>query len=154
MTVTRALVLTALVWVPFLSIFGFAAMGDRSHPHLAFHVVALTLLLPAAVLAQRVRRSAGSRTQRAAGRVLSVSVPLAVVGHVLELAVAVARFAADGWVDRDTSDLWVSGPHQWAAGLTVPAMMVSMLAALLLLAAVTVGRRRRVPEDAAAPLAR
>lgn len=75
--------------------------------------------------------------------------PLAVVGHVAELAVAVGRLAADGSVDRDTSDLWVSGPHQWAANLTVPAMMLSMLAVLVLAGATAVqGRRRPEPVTA------
>lgn len=140
----RVLVLAALVWVPFLSLFAFAAMGDRSHPHLAFHVFALALLVPAAVLAQRLRTGVTTRTQRALAWVLAVAVPLAVVGHVLELGVAVSRFAADGWVDRDTSDLWVSGPHQWAANLTVPAMMIAMLASVVLLGATVLQGRRRL----------
>jgi hypothetical protein len=140
----RVLVLAALVWVPFLSLFVFAAMGDRSHPHLAFHVFALVLLVPAAVLAQRLRQDVTTRIQRVLAWVLAVAVPSAVVGHLLELAVAVSRFAADGWVDRDTSDLWVTGPHQWAANLTVPAMMVAMLASVVLLGATAVQGRRRL----------
>jgi hypothetical protein len=143
--VKRVLVLTALVWVPFLSIFFFASLGDTSHPHLAFHVVALSMLVPAVAMAWQVRSWAVTRLQRVLGWVLSVTVPAAVVGHALELGVAFRRFAADGWVDRDTSDLWVSGPHQWAANLTVPAMMVSMLCSLLLVGATALeGRRSRV----------
>lgn len=141
----RALVLAALVWVPFLSIFYFASLGDTSHPHLAFHVVALSMLVPAAVLAWRARSSAATRSRRVLTWVLTVTVPLAVVGHVLELGVALERFAADGWVDRDTSDLWVSGPHQWAANLTVPAMMVSMVCALGLVVLSAVATRRPEP---------
>lgn len=146
----RPLLLAALVWLPFVSIFGFAALGDRSHPHLAFHVVALGLLLPAAVLAWRTRSTAATRTRRALGWVLVVSVPVAVVGHLLELAVAVERFAADGWVDRDTSDLWVSGPHQWAANVTIPAMMLSMLVSLALVLASLRGPRPHVRRTASA----
>ena len=139
----RSLVLTALVWVPFVSIFGFAALGDRSHPHLAFHAFALALLVPAAVLAWRSNREASTRAQRVLTWVLVVTGPAAVVGHLGELGVAVARYAADGWVDRDTSDLWVSGPHQWAANLTVPAMMLSMVAGLVLVLVVAVQGRAR-----------
>jgi hypothetical protein len=143
--VKRALVLAALVWVPFLSIFWFASQGDTSHPHLAFHVVALGLLVPAAVLAWRARASVPTRAQRALAWVLSFTLPLAVAGHVVELGVALQRFAADGWVDRDTSDLWVSGPHQWAANLTVPAMMLSMVCTLALVVLSAVGARRSAP---------
>lgn len=149
----RPLVLVALVWVPFLSIFGFAAMGDRSHPHLAFHLVALALLVPATVLAWRIRSIARTRAQRVLGGVLSVTVPVAVVGHLLELAVALDRFAADGWVDRDTADLWVSGPHQWAANVTIPAMLLSMVVSLALVLSLISrrGRSERATADAHRP---
>ena len=141
--VPRPLVLMALVWAPFLSLFLFASLGDRSHPHLAFHVFALALLVPAALLATRSFMTASTRAQRVLTGVLVVTVPLSVVGHVLELAVAVARFASDGWVDRDTSDIWVTGPHVWAANVTVPSMLLSMLTTVVLVVVTRVQGRRR-----------
>lgn len=148
----RALLVLALVWVPFLSIFGFAAIGDSSHPHIAFHLFAIPLLGGAFVVLRRLRRD-GGRTVRVVAAVLLVTVALAVVGHVAELAVAVARFAQDGFQNRDTADLWEDGPHVWASNLTVPAMMLSMVGSLLLAAAV--GLAHRSPGDPRrAPVAR
>lgn len=137
----RALLVLALVWVPFLSIFGFAAIGDSSHPHIAFHLVAIPLLVGAFVVLRRLRRD-GGRTVRVVAAVLLVTVALAVAGHVAELAVALARFAQDGFRNRDTADLWEHGPHVWASNLTVPAMMLSMVGSLVLVAAAGLARRR------------
>lgn len=72
----RALLVLALVWVPFLSIFGFAAIGDSSHPHIAFHLVAIPLLVGAFVVLRRLRRD-GGRTVRVVAAVLLVTVALA-----------------------------------------------------------------------------
>lgn len=140
----RHWVLVALIWSPFLSIFGFASLGDSSYPHIAFHLFALALLVPAAVLARRAGSATASRTQRVLGRVLFVSLPLAVLGHLLELGAAVVRFGQDGWVNRDTADVWEEGPHLWASNLTVPVMMVSMLAVGALAVATELRSRRRL----------
>ena len=142
----RALLVVALVWVPFLSIFGFAAIGDSSHPHIAFHLVAIPLLVGAFVVLRRLRRD-GGRTVRRVAAVLVVTVALAVAGHVAELAVAVARFAEDGFRNRDTADLWEHGLHVWASNLTVPAMMLSMVGSLVLVAATGLARRRTSDPD-------
>lgn len=148
----RSLLVVALVWVPFLSIFGFAAIGDSSHPHIAFHLVAIPLLAGAFVVLRRLRRD-GVRGVRVVATVLLVTVALAVAGHVAELAVAVARFAEDGFRNRDTADLWEHGPHVWASNLTVPAMMASMVGSLVLVATSGLARRRAT-ESVQVPLAR
>ena len=140
----RPWLLAALVWVPFLSVFLFASLGDTSALHLSSHVLALALLVPAALLVYR-QATARTRAQRVSLAVLRVSIPLAVVGHVLELGTAVQRLADDGWVNRDTSDVWVEGPHVWAANLTVPAMLVSMIGVLVLAVSTTLVRRRPEP---------
>lgn len=140
-------VLAALVWLPFLSIFVFAAFGDTSALHISSHVLALACLVPAAVLALRLPRSATGRFRRVLTTVLAVVVPLAVLGHLAELGIAVARLASDGWVNRDTADIWVTGPHVWAANVTVPAMLVGMLGTVALVATDAVARRRS-PEPA------
>lgn len=142
--------LVALVWVPFVSIFAFAApalaeqVGD-SYPHMAFHVLSSGLLVWAAVVAWRLRREARARTQRVALSLLLVSVPLAVVGNLLELASAVDRFVADGWQSERTPDLFEgdAGLHVWASSVTIPSLMVSMLASVLIAVLVTVQGRRR-----------
>jgi len=134
------------VWIAFLAIFPFAAAGDTSFLHIGFHVVQLPMLLAATLLAWRQRRASVTRAQRALGWVLSVSVPAAVVGVGLELVTAVARLAEDGWVNRDTADVWERGPHAVVASLTIPSMMVSMLAVLALVVTAAVQGRRR-PED-------
>ena len=144
----RLVLLVALIWVPFLSIFLFASLGDTSYPHIAFHVFALALLVPGVVVAHRVRLAVTTRTQRLLGGILAVTVPLAVVGNFLELVTAVVRLAQDGWVNQDTSDIWEEGSHVWVANLTVPSMMASMLIALVLVAATAVqGRRRLEPVE-------
>lgn len=129
---SRALRIAALVWVTFVSIFAFAAMGDTSAPHIAFHALALVLLIPAVVLARRSRRVARSRAQGIVATALCVSLPLAVLGHFLELAVAVRRLASDGWVNSDTSDVFEGGAHLWVSNLTIPAMLLSMVLAVVL----------------------
>lgn len=144
----RPLVLVALVWVPFLSIFGFAspvvadALGD-SHPHVAFHLVSPALLVPAVLLARRQLREADTRAQRVLLRVLTVTLGVAVVGNVVELVAAVRRLAADGWVSLRTPDVFEGpGLHQVGANLTIPSLMVSMLLVLVLaLATLLQGRR-------------
>lgn len=140
----RVLLVAALVWAPFLSVFVFAALGDTSALHITSHVLALALLVPAVALVRRLRREEPSGLRLLLTRVLLVALPLAVVGHVLELATALVRLAEDGWVDRDTADIWVEGPHVWAANVTVPSMMASMLAVLVLAVATSVARRRRL----------
>lgn len=135
--------LAALVWLPFLSIFVFAALGDTSALHISSHVLALACLVPGVVVALRLRRSASGAPRRVLTTVVAVVVPLAAVGHLAELGVAVARLASDGWVNQDTADIWVTGPHVWAANVTVPAMLVAMLGTVALVVADAVGRRRR-----------
>lgn len=145
----RHWLLLFLVWLPFVSIFGFAspaladAVGD-SYPHMAFHVVSLALLGAAAVVSWRLRRDAPTRPRRSLLTVLVVTVPVAALGNVLELVAAVRRFADDGFVSRRTPDLFEpgSGLHALASNLTIPALMLSMLLALVLAAAVALGARR------------
>ena len=142
----RLLLLTALTWLPFLSIFFFASQGDTSFWHISIHVFALTLLGWGCRVAWSARSAAATPAQRALGWVLSVTLPLAVLGHVLELLAAVVRLGQDGWVSKDTADLWERGPHLWASNLTIPAMMLSMLAVLaFVVLAATQGRRRLEP---------
>ncbi|MGG5257331.1 hypothetical protein [Phycicoccus avicenniae] len=138
--------LVVLVWVPFLSVFVFAALGDTSALHITSHLLAIACLVPAVVLVLRLRGSVSTRAGRGVATVLAVVLPLAVLGHLAELGVAVARLASDGWVNRDTADIWVRGPHVWAANVTVPAMMLSMLGVLVLAAAV---RRSRPQQEVA-----
>lgn len=140
-------VLAALVWVPFLSIFVFASLGDTSALHISSHLLALACLVPGVVIALRLRRGATRGLCRILTTLLAVIVPLAVLGHLAELGVAVARLASDGWVNRDTADIWVTGPHAWAANVTVPAMLVAMIGTVVLVVADVVARRRS-PEPA------
>lgn len=141
------LILLGLVWIAFLVVFPFAAMGDTSFLHIGFHLVQMPLLVTATVLAWRYRRAAVTRTQRVLGWVLSVSLPAAVVGVVLELVTAVVRLGEDGWVNKDTADVWERGPHALVASLTVPSLMVSMLAVLALVATTAVKGRRHAETD-------
>lgn len=138
------LVLLGLVWAAFLTIFPFAAAGDTSALHISAHLVQLPLLVGATVLAWRHRRVAVTRTQRVLGWLLSVTVPAAVLGVSLELVTAVVRLTEDGWVNRDTADVFVSGPHAVVASLTVPSLMLSMLGVIALAAAAAVQGRRRL----------
>ncbi|HSO68490.1 MAG TPA: hypothetical protein VLQ67_02520 [Arachnia sp.] len=124
---SRPLTLLALVWAPFLSIFVFASQGDTSALHISSHVLALALLIPASLLAWRMRPEAPTRASRWILTILAVSVPVAVLGHAGELAVAVLRLAEDGWVNLDTADIWQHGPHVTISNVTIPAMMLSML---------------------------
>lgn len=147
----RPLVLLALVWVPFVLIFGFAApplvdaLGD-SHPHIAFHLVSGSALAAAFVGVRRRLRDVRSGVQRVLMRVLLVTLPLAVLGNALELLAAVRRLAADGWVSRRTEDLFGpdGGLHAVAANLTVPAHMVSMVVTLAVVVVHVVHGRRRL----------
>lgn len=126
--------LPALVWIPFLSLFVFAAAfwGGDTYSHVLFHVVALALLLVALTRLRALRTVGGRRLGRAAAVVLSVSVPLAIVGHAVELAAAVVRLVDEGWANVDTDDLFERGVHAWAANVTVPMMMTSMLVSVAL----------------------
>lgn len=137
------LTLLGLVWIAFLTVFPFAAAGDTSFLHIAAHLVQLPLLVVATLVAWCQRRGATTRVQSALGWVLSVSVPGAVVGVGLELVTAVVRLAEDGWVNKDTADVFESGPHAVVASLTIPSMMISMIAVLALV--LVVGLRRRSP---------
>ncbi len=139
------LVLLALVWTAFVVIFPFAAAGDTSYLHIGAHLVQLPLLLLATALAWRYRRTAVTRPQRALGWVLSVSVPAAVVGVGLELVTAVVRLAEDGWVNQDTADVFEEGPHAAVASLTIPSLMISMVAVLALVVVASVRGRRSEP---------
>ena len=139
---SRPLTVLALVWVPFLSIFVFASQGDTSALHISSHLLSLALLLPAATMVWRLRATAPSGVRRWTLLLLSVTVPAAVVGHVGELGVAVVRLAQDGWVNMDTHDVWESGPHLWISNLTIPAMMLSMAATVVLVVAAALNRRR------------
>ena len=140
----RPLLLLALIWASFIVIIPFAAMGDTSFLHIASHLIQLPLLGAAALLAWRLRRAATTRAQRVLGWVLSVTVPVAFVCILLELAVAVVRLGQDGWANKDTADIWQEGPHFVIANLTVPSMMLSMLAVLILVVVVAVQSRRRL----------
>ena len=144
----RLSVLLVLVWLPFVSIFGFASpalteeVGD-SYPHMAFHVFSPLLLGGAFVNARGLHREAGTRLQRGLLRGLTVTLPLAVLGNLAELGTAVARFAGDDWESRATPDVFEeSGPHLWASNLTIPTLMASMLLVLALLVAHAVQSRR------------
>ena len=106
-------------------------------------MLALSLLVPASVLAWRMRSVAPTRTSRWTLTILSVSIPIAVLGHAGELAVAVLRLADDGWVNLDTADIWQHGPHVTIANVTIPAMMLSMLLSVALAAFSMRGRRSR-----------
>jgi hypothetical protein len=141
----RILLLVALIWLPFLMLPAFASFGDTSHPHIAFHVVAIALLVAALVHARRLLRVTDSSALRWMLRALLLFVSLGVVGHVAELATAMARFAEDGFVNRDTADVWVSGPHFWAANLTIPSLLLAMVTVLVVAVTVAVrGRSRRM----------
>lgn len=160
----RPLLLLALVWAPFLSIFLFAspaltnAVGD-SYPHVVFHLVSPAALLSATVLALRHRRARpGARVVRALLAALVVALLVAVLGNAVELLSALQRLADDGWVSRLTPDLFEAGAglHALGANLTIPAHMASLALSLgVVLAEVSRGRRGRaradVPTVAAAP---
>ncbi|MCX6467653.1 MAG: hypothetical protein NTW05_29325 [Pseudonocardiales bacterium] len=152
--VRRLLVSSALVWLPFLSLFVFASFGNTSLLHIAHHTLALGLLVPAVVLVLRCRRAASTRTTRILAGVLAVLLPLGTLGHGVELAIAVVRYAADGFADLDTSDLFAHGPHAAVATVTAPAMLASMLvvAAWTVTAAVQGRRRPARVEGGGAPV--
>lgn len=146
----RALLLLALVWVPFLSIFVFAhpsvtgAVGD-SYPHVAFHLVSPALLVTAAVLALRLRRDRpGERWARGVLGLLALTLAVTVLGNAIELLAAVRRLADDGWASRLTPDLFLSGAglHGAGASLTIPAHMASMVLTLAVVALEGVRARR------------
>lgn len=139
----RTLMLIALVWLPFLMLPAFAAFGDTSYPHIAFHVLAIPMLVAAFVLGRRLLVETDSTAQRWMLRALLLFLPLAVVGHVAELATALARFAQDGFVNRNTADVWESGPHFHAANVTIPSMMLAMVTVLALAVVVAVQTRSR-----------
>jgi hypothetical protein len=148
----RLTLLTALVWLPFLSVFGFASpaltgrVGD-SYPHMVFHVLSPVLLVGALVVVRRSLVQTTARGQRVLLWILSVTITVAVVGNLLELVAAVRRFADDGWVSRATPDLFGSdaGLHTLGANLTIPGLMASMLVVLALLVTAWRGERTRSP---------
>jgi hypothetical protein len=143
---SRPLTLLALVWVPFLSIFVFASQGDTSALHITSHLFALALLVPATAMAWRLRPGAPTTASRWILTLLSATLPVAVLGHIGELVVAVRRLAQDGWVNRDTADIWEHGPHAAIANVTIPAVLLSLVltAALVL---VTLHERRSTGVD-------
>ena len=58
-----------------------------------------------------------------------------------------ASFAQDGFVNRNTADVWVSGPHFHAANVTIPSMMLSMVTVLVLAVTNAVQSRSRKESD-------
>ncbi len=144
-SMNRRWLVLALVWAPFVSLFVFAApiWGGDTYSHVVFHVVALGLLGWAFSQIRANRSPANGPTERILVLVLSISVPLAILGHSLELVAAGARLIDEGWANVETDDIFVEGPHSWAANLTVPMMLVSMLTALVLVAVTAIQRRDR-----------
>lgn len=142
--VRRRWLLLALVWAPFLSLFVFAAgfWGGATYSHVLFHVLALALLGWAFAELRTARLSSASRSRRVLTLVLSVSLPLAILGHGVELVTAVVRLVDEGWANVDTDDIFEEGVHAWAANLTVPMMLLSMLTTLALVIVTAVERRR------------
>jgi hypothetical protein len=142
--VNRRWLLLALVWAPFLSLFVFAApfWGGDTYSHVLFHVLAIILLAWAFVEVRTVRLSSTNRTRRVLTLVLSVSLPLAILGHGAELVTAVARLVDEGWANVDTDDIFEEGPHASVANITVPMMMLSMLTSLALVIITAVQGRR------------
>lgn len=140
----RLLVLSALVWLPFLSLFVFASFGNTSLLHIAHHVIALGLLIPAVLSTWRHRRGATTRATRTLTGALSVVLPLGTLGHAVELAIAIGRYASDGFANLDTTDLFDHGPHAMAATVTAPAMLTSMLLVVALTVTTAVQSRRRL----------
>ena len=138
----HSLLLLALIWASFLVIFPFAAAGDTSVLHIGSHLIQLALLGAASVVAWRSRSASTARTQRIVVGILAVTVPVAFVCILAELAVAVVRLGQDGWVNRDTADVWEEGPHYVITSVTIPAMMLSMAAVVVLVILVAVQRRR------------
>ena len=146
----RILMLVALIWLPFLMLPAFAAFGDTSYPHIAFHVLAIPMLVGAVVLTRRLLVETDGTARRWMLRALLLFVPLAVIGHVAELATAIARFAQDGFVNRNTADVWEAGPHFHAANITIPSMMLAMVTVLAL--AVTTAVQRRSRRESSTPV--
>jgi hypothetical protein len=146
----RILLLVALIWLPFLMLPAFAATGDTSYPHIAFHVLAIPMLVGAVVLTRRLLGETRSTARRRMLRALLLFVPLAVIGHLAELATAVARFVQDGFVNRNTADVWESGPHFHAANVTIPSMMLAMVTVLVV--AVTVLVQERSTKESRTPV--
>lgn len=140
----RPLLLLGLIWVSFLLVFPFAAQGDTSYLHISAHSLQLPLLVLAMVGAWRSRQATTTRAQKVLTWILSVSVPLAALGIALELLTAVVRLGQDGWVNKDTADVWVQGPHAVVANLTIPSLMLSMLAVLALVVTTGMQGRRRL----------
>lgn len=142
----RPLLLAALVWASFLIILPFAAAGDTSYLHIGSHLIQLALLGVASVIAWRFRGTATATGPRVMGALLALSVPAAFVCILAELVVAVMRLGHDGWVNRDTADVWEEGPHFAISAVTIPAVMISMAVSAVLVIAVAVqARRRREP---------
>lgn len=145
-----ALLLLALIWLPFVTIFAFAnpslteRVGD-SHPHVVYHLLAAGLLVGAILVVRRLRAGRLTRAGRAATAVLLVTLPLAILGNLAELVTAVSRLAEDGWESLLTPDLFEEGAHATAASLTIPSLMLSMVTALTLVVIVALGRRRLEP---------
>jgi hypothetical protein len=143
----RILLLVALIWLPFLMLPAFAALGDTSFPHIAFHVVVIPMLVGAVLVTRSLLGETDSTARRWMLRALLLFVPLAVVGHVAELATAIARFAQDGFVNRNTADIWEAGPHFHAANVTIPSMMLAMVTVLALAATAAVQGRPPKPHE-------
>lgn len=118
-------------------------LGRRHLLTLLFHILALALLGWALIELRRTARlPSTSRSRRVVTLVLFASLLLAIMGHVVELVTALARLVEEGWANVDTEDIFEEGLHAWAAKLTVPMMMLSMLTALALVIVTTVQHRK------------
>ncbi len=146
----RLYLLSALIWLPFLLLFVFASFGNTSLLHISHHTLSVAVLAPAVVIAWRQRRVASTRTTRVLATALAVVLPVGALGHGVELVIALARYAADGFANLDTTDLFEHGPHATVATVTAPAMLASMLLVVSLSVTTAVhGRRRPAPAHGA-----
>ena len=140
----RLLLLAAFIWLTFLLLPVFASQGDTSYPHIAYHVIAIPILIGALVILGRLRAARRTNTQTVFAWILTVTVSLCTLGHIAELVVAVIRFAEDGFANRDTADVWEHGPHLWAANVTIPSTFLSMLVVLALVITAAIQNRHRL----------
>lgn len=139
--------LLALIWIPFLSLFLFAApvWGGDSYSHVLFHVFALAVLALGVREIWGGRAHAPTRAQRTLLGVLSATVPVAMIGHGVELVSSIARLADEGWANVETEDIFTEGAHAAAANVTVPMMLISMVTAVVLVAVTAAQQRRSGP---------
>lgn len=147
----RRWLLLVLIWAPFASLFIFAApfWGGDTYSHVLFHALALALLVWAFAHVRAARSAAVGRSQRLLVLVLPFSLPLAILGHFVEFITAVVRLVDEGGANVATDDIFEDGLHALAANITVPAMLLSMITALVLVIVTVVhGRASREALDA------